>query len=346
MRPRHLAWRPMRCSTLILGLCTTWISTSSRSVAAQQNAGSRTRHRTASTQMRRGAGAPAGTVGAANRLLGYCVCIHYDADPDRRIADPARAVLVGGHLAPDLIQLSGGAPLFTQPGDTAKWVAFDEIRAAQPDVILQFDCHGCPTARKHPIPRRPGWSELAAVSRHAVYPLSANISDPNLCFPAALEELVGFEHLAAQNPTFKDEVAPHDFCSGGETQYCLATALHYDAVGGRLRQEMHHGPYSAADSVCGPFVLGPGGITASEVATVLDRLIPPHPRICCRVDVGSSSSKSVSIYAHMSSSTGQQRLPLCQCERLSLHANTEIPAHRRDQLERLMRYTARVCRVA
>jgi ABC-type Fe3+-hydroxamate transport system substrate-binding protein len=129
------------------------------------------------------------------------VCIHYDADPDRRIADPARAILVGGHLAPDLIRLSGGAPLFTQPGDTAKWVAFDEIRAAQPDVILQFDCHGCPTARKHPIPRRPGWSGLAAVAGHAVYPLRANISDPNLCFSEALEELVGIMNTyAAQNP--------------------------------------------------------------------------------------------------------------------------------------------------
>ena len=137
-------------------------------------------------------------------FLEYCVCIQYDADPDRRIADPARAILVGGHLAPDLIQLSGGAPLFTQPGDTAKWVAFDEIRAAQPDMILQFDCHGCPTARKHPIPRRPGWSELAAVSRAAVYPLSANISDPNLCFPTALDELEGILNTyAAQNPTFK-----------------------------------------------------------------------------------------------------------------------------------------------
>jgi ABC-type Fe3+-hydroxamate transport system substrate-binding protein len=137
-------------------------------------------------------------------FMEYCVCIHYDADPDRRIAEPARTVLVGGHLAPDLIRLSGGAPLFTRPGDTAKWVAFDEIRAAQPGVILQFDCHGCPMARKHPIPGRPGWSELAAVSHHAVYPLSANISDPNLCFPEALEELVGILNTyAAQNPTCK-----------------------------------------------------------------------------------------------------------------------------------------------
>jgi iron complex transport system substrate-binding protein len=137
-------------------------------------------------------------------FLEYCVCIHYDADPEQRIADPAHTILVGGHLAPDLIRLSGGAPLFTQPGDTAKWVAFDDIRVAQPDVILQFDCHGCPTARKHPIPRRPGWSELAAVARHAVYPLSANISDPNLCFPMALEELVGILNTyAAHNPMCK-----------------------------------------------------------------------------------------------------------------------------------------------
>jgi iron complex transport system substrate-binding protein len=123
-------------------------------------------------------------------LLEYCICLHYDADPERRVANPAQSVLVGGHLAPELIQLSGGVPLFTQPGDTAKWVAFDAIGAAQPEVILQFDCHGCPAARKQPIPARRGWSELAAVSRQAVYPLSENISDPNLCFPAPLAQLM------------------------------------------------------------------------------------------------------------------------------------------------------------
>jgi iron complex transport system substrate-binding protein len=123
-------------------------------------------------------------------VLEYCICLHYDADPERRVANPAQSILVGGHLAPELIQLSGGVPLFTQPGDTAKWVAFDDIRAAQPDVILQYDCHGCPTARKQPMTARPGWSELAAVCRQAVYPLSQNISDPNLCFPAPLAQLV------------------------------------------------------------------------------------------------------------------------------------------------------------
>jgi hypothetical protein len=80
-------------------------------------------------------------------------------------------------------------------------VAFDEIRAAQPDVVLQYDCHGCLAARKHPIPARHGWTDLAAVSRNAVYPLSENISDPNLCFPVALEELVDvLNTFAAHTP--------------------------------------------------------------------------------------------------------------------------------------------------
>ena len=63
-------------------------------------------------------------------------------------------------------------------------------REAQPDVVLQYDCHGCPTARQHPIRTRRGWSELAAVGRDTVYTLQENISNPNLCFPAPFEELV------------------------------------------------------------------------------------------------------------------------------------------------------------
>jgi len=133
-------------------------------------------------------------------LFEYCVCIQYDADPDRRVATPAQTVLVGGHLVPELIQLSGGAPLFVQPGDTAKWVTFEEIRAAQPEVILQYDCHGCPTAGKYPVATRHGWSALPAVCRDAVYAVSANISDPNLCFPAALEHLVDvFNHFPSSS---------------------------------------------------------------------------------------------------------------------------------------------------
>jgi ABC-type Fe3+-hydroxamate transport system substrate-binding protein len=149
-----------------------------------------------------------GRAAAPAILFEYCVCTTYDPDPDRRVADPARTILVGGHLAPDLIQLIGGRPLFTEPGDPAKWVTVEEIREAQPDMVLQYDCHGCPTAQQHPIPARRGWSALPAVSRHAVYSLRENISDPNLCFPAPLEELVDIVNRRHVHPGSESGAAP------------------------------------------------------------------------------------------------------------------------------------------
>jgi iron complex transport system substrate-binding protein len=123
-------------------------------------------------------------------LFEYCVCIKYDRDPARRFANPGKFIMAGGHLTPDLIRLSGGEPLFAQPGDAVAWTAFDAVREAQPDMVMAFDCGGCPNAMKHPVATRPGWSDLKAVSGHAVYWPSKNIANPNLCYPEALAELV------------------------------------------------------------------------------------------------------------------------------------------------------------
>ncbi|HWA44486.1 MAG TPA: ABC transporter substrate-binding protein [Hypericibacter adhaerens] len=135
----------------------------------------------------------AGRIAPARRptvLFEYCVCIKYDPDPKRRFANPGRFVMAGGHLAPELIRLSGGEPLFASPGDTVAWTEFKAIRDAQPDMVLAFDCNGCPNAMTHPVPARPGWSDLTAVSDGAVYRPTKNIANPNLCYPEALAELV------------------------------------------------------------------------------------------------------------------------------------------------------------
>ena len=60
-------------------------------------------------------------------LFEYCVCIKYDPYPVRRFANPGRFVMTGGYLAPDLIWLSGGEPLFTKPGDAVTWIEFEAI---------------------------------------------------------------------------------------------------------------------------------------------------------------------------------------------------------------------------
>lgn len=98
--------------------------------------------------------------------------------------------MAGGHLAPDLIRLSGAEPLFAKPGDSVPWTEFQVIQDAQPDMILVFDCNGCPNAMRHPVATRPGWSSLTAVTHHAVYRPNKNIANSNICYPEALAELI------------------------------------------------------------------------------------------------------------------------------------------------------------
>jgi hypothetical protein len=145
--------------------CTTWSSINSWAC-----------WQTAPAAPDRPAGTPAREAQARQRpravsptvLFEYCVCIQYDADPDRRVANPTQTILVGGHLAPDLIRLSGGVPLFMQPGDPARWVAFEEIAQA-PDVICSMVSRlsDSQEAAIHP----PRWSGLKQSAR-ATYPLN------------------------------------------------------------------------------------------------------------------------------------------------------------------------------
>ncbi|QIG49261.1 ABC transporter substrate-binding protein [Nordella sp. HKS 07] len=122
-------------------------------------------------------------------LFEYCVCIKYHPEPACRFANPGRFIMAGGYLAPELIRMSGGEPLFVKPGDAVAWIDFQDIREAQPDVILAFDCNGCPNSMKHPIAARPGWPDLKAVANSAVYRPRRNLANPNLCHPEALAEL-------------------------------------------------------------------------------------------------------------------------------------------------------------
>src|SRR5712671_3604187 len=64
------------------------------------------------------------------------------------------------------------------------------------------------------------------------------------------------------SPRSRGEVEPHDFCSGGEASYCRG--LHSAMIVQQIRPVAHL-----------PLVLGV--LRRLEVATIIDRLIPPHP---------------------------------------------------------------------
>lgn len=84
---------------------------------------------------------------------------------------------VAGHWLPEMIQIAGGVDPLGRAGEKSKRVTWDEVRAAQPEVILIAPCGfglaGAATEfRKLALP--PGWSELPAVRRGRVYALDAN----------------------------------------------------------------------------------------------------------------------------------------------------------------------------
>jgi iron complex transport system substrate-binding protein len=46
----------------------------------------------------------------------------------------------GGHWTPELVELAGGEPLLANPGANSQVIAWDAIRAADPDVVLIAPC--------------------------------------------------------------------------------------------------------------------------------------------------------------------------------------------------------------
>jgi iron complex transport system substrate-binding protein len=65
-----------------------------------------------------------------------------DLAPRPRVAclewiDP---LMAAGHWMPELVRLAGGASLFGESGRQSPWIGFEELRDADPDVIVALPC--------------------------------------------------------------------------------------------------------------------------------------------------------------------------------------------------------------
>ena len=83
----------------------------------------------------------------------------------------------GGHWNPRLIQLAGGMDLLGEPGLPSRTLSWEEVVAAQPEVLF-IACCGFSAERAIedlPVLRsQPGWSELPAVGNGRVYLTDGN----------------------------------------------------------------------------------------------------------------------------------------------------------------------------
>jgi iron complex transport system substrate-binding protein len=106
-----------------------------------------------------------------------------------------------GHWGPELVALAGGVDPLGRRGKEAARVAWDDVLAAAPEVLV-LACCGYDVARTRAdvpiLASRPGWSELPAVRDGAVWAIdgSAYVSRPGPRLVDSVELLAELIHPA------------------------------------------------------------------------------------------------------------------------------------------------------
>ena len=106
---------------------------------------------------------------------------------------------VGGHWIPEMVNLAGGMDAAGRAGEKSRILAWEEARAAGPEVIALIPCGFAPEriARElRSLERLPGWAALPAVRSGRVYvtDASAYFSRPGPRLVDGLEILAHFLH--------------------------------------------------------------------------------------------------------------------------------------------------------
>jgi iron complex transport system substrate-binding protein len=102
----------------------------------------------------------------------------------------------GGHWVPEMIDRAGGADAIAKPGDHSARLTWEQVAAADPDVIVVMPCgfdEAGAQAQIATLADRPKWQSLRAVREGRVHPV-----DANGCFSRPGPRLVdGIERMAA-----------------------------------------------------------------------------------------------------------------------------------------------------
>jgi iron complex transport system substrate-binding protein len=101
----------------------------------------------------------------------------------------------GGHWVPEMIAAAGGTDALARPGDSSRRLTWEEIDAANPDVLVVMPCGFDEAGARTQLALLkdlPAWQRLRAVRAGRVYPV-----DANGCFSRPGPRLVdGIERLA------------------------------------------------------------------------------------------------------------------------------------------------------
>tara|TARA_R110002096_G_scaffold42144_10_gene113760 strand:- start:214 stop:1134 length:921 start_codon:yes stop_codon:yes gene_type:complete len=86
-------------------------------------------------------------------------------------------LMAAGNWIPELVEIAGGRSLFGVAGKHSPWMTWDELVAADPDLIITTPCGfdiGRTLEEIHLLTERPGWSDLKAVRNQRAYVTDGN----------------------------------------------------------------------------------------------------------------------------------------------------------------------------
>ncbi len=81
-------------------------------------------------------------------------------------------LMTAGHWMPDLAEMAGGRTVLAEQGTRSRYVAWDDLRAADPDVIAIAPCGFALEQTRRELSfltGRPGWNALKAVRQNRVF---------------------------------------------------------------------------------------------------------------------------------------------------------------------------------
>lgn len=86
-------------------------------------------------------------------------------------------LMAAGNWMPELVRMAGGTSCFGQVGKHSDWMTWDELRQADPDIIVIMPC-GYDLAKTRaelsPLTQHPDWRSLKAVQQQRVYITDGN----------------------------------------------------------------------------------------------------------------------------------------------------------------------------
>jgi iron complex transport system substrate-binding protein len=111
------------------------------------------------------------------QLLARCRAIAAGKRPRVAVLEWLDPLMGAGNWTPELVTYAGGEALFGEVGQHTPWLSWEELQAADPDVLVLAPCGFPLTRTMQDLPllqHHPAWSELRAVKAGRVYAIDGN----------------------------------------------------------------------------------------------------------------------------------------------------------------------------